>query len=98
MHHHAYPLQVRKLYLVRQRENLGDDDVRLRLLMTQYVGGGAEQVRDAGAYFEKGLEQFDISGVLLKNSGRAVEARRILAKNRFTRELRAVDYELWVRP
>lgn len=97
MHHHAHPLQVRRLYLVRQRENLGDDDVRLRMLMTQYVGGGAEQVANASALFEKGLEKYHVSGVLLRNSGRAVEARRILAASGFTRELRAVDYEIWVR-
>jgi hypothetical protein len=97
MHHRAYPLQVRKLYLVRQRENLGDEDVKLRALMTQYVGGGAEQVPHASAHFEKGLEKYDIRGVLLRNAGRAVEARRILEKNGFTREMRAIDYEIWVR-
>jgi hypothetical protein len=98
MHHHAHPLQVRKIYLVRQREYLGDDDVSLRMLMTQYVGGGAEQVPHANAQFEKGLEKYDISGVVLRNSGRAVEARRILEESRFSRKLHTVDYELWVRP
>jgi hypothetical protein len=98
MHHHAYPLQVRRLYLVRQRENLGDDDVQLRMLMTQYVGGGAEQVPNADAHFEKGLEKYEISGVLLRNAGRAVEARRILEERGFTRKLYTLDYGLWVRP
>jgi len=97
MHHRAYPLQVRKLYLIRQRENLGDDDVKLRALMTQYVGGAAEGVPHAGAHFESGLEKYDIRGVLLRNSGRAVEARRILEKSGFEREMRAIDYEIWIR-
>ncbi len=98
MHHHSHPLQVRKLYLSRQRRNLGDEDVDLRMLMTQYVGGGAEQVPHASADFEKGLEKYAISGVILRNSGRAVEARRILEKSRFSRKLHSVSYELWVRP
>jgi hypothetical protein len=97
MHHHADPLQVRKLYLLRQRQHLGDEDVNLRLLMTQYVGGGAEGVPNAGAHFERGLEKFDIRGVVLRNSGRAIEARRTLSANGFERELRAFDYELWFR-
>jgi len=98
MHHHAHPLQVRKLYLARQRENLGDHDVDLRMLMTQYVGGGAEQVPHASAHFENGLERYEISGVILRNSGRAVEARRILEESRFSRIRHTVNYELWVRP
>jgi hypothetical protein len=98
MHHGAHPLQVRKLYLIRQRAHLGDDDVNLRMLMTQYVGGGAENVPQAGAHFARGLAQYDIAGVVLQNSGQAIEARRILAERGFERKLHAIDYDLWVRP
>jgi len=97
-HHHAHPLQARKLYLSQQRAHLGEEDVKLRVFMTQYVGGGAEDQKDAGAYFARGLEVFDVKGVLLRNSGRAVEARAILERLGFERTLQAVDCEIWVRP
>jgi hypothetical protein len=97
-HHHAYPLQARKLYLDRQRAQLGEEDVKLRMFMTQYVGGGAEEQKDAAAHFARGLEVFGVKGVLLSNSGRAVEARAILERLGFERTLQAVDHEIWVRP
>ena len=68
------------------------------MLMTQYVGGGAENVPQAGAHFARGLAQYDIAGVVLRNSGQAIEARRILAERGFERKLHAIDYDLWVRP
>jgi hypothetical protein len=98
MHGYAHPLQVRKLYLKRQVAHLGEHDVALRLLMTQYVGGGAADVPNAGAHFARGLERYAITGVVLRNSGRAVEARRTLEEGGFRRKLHAIDYELWVRP
>jgi len=96
-HDHAHPLQTRKLYLSHQRAHLGEENVKLRRFMTQYVAGGGEE-RNAGAHFARGLESFDVKGVLLRNSGRAIEARVILERLGFERTLQAVDHEIWVRP
>jgi hypothetical protein len=96
-HDHAHPLQTRKLYLGHQRAHLGEEDVKLRMFMTQYAGGGGEE-QNAGAHFARGLETFDVKGVLLRNSGRAVEARAILERLGFERTLQAVDHEIWLRP
>jgi hypothetical protein len=96
-HDHAHPLQTRKLYLSHLRAQLGEENVMLRRLMTQYVGGEGEE-RNAGAHFARGLEIFGVKGVLLRNSGRAVEARAILERLGFERTLQAVDHEIWVRP
>jgi hypothetical protein len=96
-HDHAHPLQTRKLYLGHHRAHLGEEDVKLRMFMTQYAGGGGED-ENAGTHFARGLEAFDVKGVLLRNSGRAVEARAILERLGFERTLQAVDHEIWVRP
>jgi hypothetical protein len=96
-HDHAHPLQTRKLYLGHHRAHLGENDVKLRRFMTQYAGGGGEEP-NAGALFAHGLRAFDVKGVLLRNSGRAVEARAILEQLGFERTLQAVDHEIWVRP
>jgi hypothetical protein len=96
-HHHAHPLQARRLYLEPHRSNLGDDDVSLRIFMTEYVGGSSEQ-ENAGALFARGLNAFDVRGVLLRNSGHAAEARAILERLGFKRTLQGVDHEIWVRP
>ena len=96
-HDHAYPLQTRKLYLGHHRAHLGEENVKLRRFMTQFAGGGGEE-RNAGAHFARGLETFDVKGVLLRNSGRAIEARAILERLGFERTLQAVDHEIWVRP
>jgi hypothetical protein len=95
-HDHAHPLQTRRLYLGHHRANLGDEDVNLRIFMTQYAGGGGE-AQNAGAHFERGLRTFDVKGVLLRNSGRAIEARAILDRLGFERTLQAVNHEIWVR-
>jgi hypothetical protein len=95
-HDHAHPLQTRKLYLNRHRAQLGNDDVNLRLFMTQYAGGIGE-AKNPGAHFARGLEQFDVTGVLLRNSGSALEARNVLERLQFERKLRAIDHEIWVR-
>jgi hypothetical protein len=96
-HDHAHPLQTRRLYLDHHRAHLGNDNVELRMFMTQYAGGGGE-AQNAGALFARGLRTFDVKGVLLRNSGRAVEARAILERLGFERTLHAVDHEIWVRP
>jgi hypothetical protein len=98
LHHHAHPLQGRKLYLGRHVAHLGEDDVNLRLFMTRYVGGGGGDVENADARFAYGLRNFDVKGVLLRNSGDALAARRILEQNDFERTLQALDHEIWVRP
>jgi hypothetical protein len=96
-HHHAHPLQTRKLYLGRHIDQLGIEAVNQRLFMTQYVGGGGD-VEHADAQFARGLRSLDIKGVLLRNTPRALTARKILARNGFKRTLRSLDYEIWVRP
>jgi hypothetical protein len=98
IHHHAHPLQARKLYLGRHVAHLGEDDVNLRLFMTQYVGGGGDDVQNAESHFSYGLRNFDVKGVVLRNSGHALAARKILERNGFERTLQALDYEIWVRP
>ena len=92
----AHPLQSRKLFLNRHRARLGDDDVNLRLFMTQYVGGTGE-AKQPGAAFARGLARFDVTGVLLRNSGSALEARDVLTRLQFERKLHAIDHEIWVR-
>ena len=96
-HDHAHPLQTRRLYLGHHRAHLGDDNVDLRIFMTQYAGGGGD-APNAGALFARGLRTFDVKGVLLRNSGRAIEARATLERLGYERTLQAVDHEIWVRP
>ena len=96
-HHHAYPLQARRLYLSSQLRQLGKEDVALRLFMTRYVGGDAE-VPNAAAQFARGLTRFEVAGVLLRNAGQILEARAVLERLGYERTLHAFDYEIWVRP
>jgi len=95
--HHAHPLQARKLYLEHHRARLGDDDVNLRLFMTQYAGG-AEAASHQHARFASGLRRFDVKGVLLRTSGQVAEARKTLERSGFERTFRGLAYEIWVRP
>jgi hypothetical protein len=96
-HDHAHPLQARRLYLANHQARLGDDDVLLRKRMTKFVGGG-EGIPEDAALFARGLDYFAVDGVLLRNGGRAVEARAALERRGFERTLRSIDYEIWVRP
>ncbi|MFQ5417529.1 MAG: DUF6077 domain-containing protein, partial [Myxococcota bacterium] len=95
-HHHAYPLQARRLYLTNHIPRLGEDDVKLRIFMTRYVGGQRD-VDNARGFFVYGLDYFDVKAVLLRNSGYAVEVRSALEEGGFERTTRAIDHEIWLR-
>jgi hypothetical protein len=96
-HHHAHPLQTRKLYLSRHIDQLGIEAVNLRMFMTRYVGGDRE-VEHADAHFARGLRSLDVEGVLLRNTPLAGTAREILARSGFERTLHSLEYEIWVHP
>jgi hypothetical protein len=95
-HHHAYPLQARRIYLYHHVARLGADDVSARREMTLYVGGVAD-ADDATPRFAAGLDRFDVKAVCLRNSKYAREAREVLRRAGFERRLQSVDHEIWVR-
>jgi hypothetical protein len=64
--------------------------------LTEYVTGAAESDA-APEVFRRGIEALDVRGVVLRNTERAGEARKILRAAGFRRTLNAVDHEIWVR-
>ena len=95
-HDRVHPLIVRPPYLRRYVNELGAEDLRLRLLMTSYATGNLEHA-DAHALFEAGLERFGVSAVLLRDSPFAPRARAILRGAGFRLDLKALDREIWMR-
>jgi hypothetical protein len=68
----------------------------VRQVMTDYVEGQSEH-GDAAEIFRRGLVSLDVKGVVLRNTDRAREARKILRAAGFQRTLNAIDHEIWVR-
>jgi len=84
------------MYLDRYRDELGLEDLRHRVLMTNYVGGEAEHP-DAARWFAQGLQRFDVQAVCLKNFPGAPRARAILRAAGFALDLKSLEYEIWLR-
>jgi hypothetical protein len=94
--HPTHPVLVRALYVDAQRAALGEEEARLRVFLARYVDG-LEQGPQAGAFFRAGLEHFGVSGVCLRSSPRAGEARRILRAAGFESRLGTLAWEIWTR-
>lgn len=92
----AAPLLVREPYLRRYRNALGNDDLYHRVVMTDYVSG-IRSTADATRHFERGLERYGVSGVLLAVTADAAQARTVLRDAGFVKLLATLDYEIWVR-
>jgi hypothetical protein len=97
LHRHAQPLVVRPLYLARYAEALGAGDLELRLFMTAFVSGDAQEPQ-APPRFAEGLERFGVRAVLLQEFAAAPRARAVLRAAGFARDLKGADYEIWLRP
>jgi hypothetical protein len=95
-HHRVAPLIVRPPYLRRYVSILGAEDLQLRLLMTNYVSGSAQN-EDAQQLFEAGLERFGVRAVLLRDSPVAPRARASLRRAGFEPRLKTLDHEIWLR-
>jgi hypothetical protein len=96
-HDRVYPLVARDWYIRPFRDELGREDVALRLLMTRYVAGGAESA-DADRAFALGLERYSIRSVFLRVGPHAGAAHAALQAAGFRRVLSTLEYELWTRP
>jgi hypothetical protein len=95
-HAHAYPVLARGEYMAKRVGFLGEENAGARHSMTAYVAGIRVNER-APQVFAWGLDAFDVSGVCLRNSETAAEARQLLESAGFTRKLSATSYEIWVR-
>jgi len=95
-HDRVHPLLVRPMYLDRYRDELGLEDLRHRVLMTNYVEGESLHP-DADRWFARGLRRFDVEAVCLRNFAGAERARAILRAAGFTLDLKSFDYEIWLR-
>ncbi|MGI9590327.1 MAG: hypothetical protein ACR2P8_03080, partial [Myxococcota bacterium] len=93
----VYPLMVRNLYLTPYRRQLGEKDLRWRVLMSLYSEGGVED-RTAPGWFQEGLEHFDVQAVFLWLTPDAPQTRRILERGGFRPERKDPEWEIWVRP
>jgi hypothetical protein len=96
LHHHAYPLVVRKPYLDRYERQIGAENLEARLAITRYCAGALD-FEGSHELFRKGLEFFDVKGVCLRNSAHADEARAILRASGFRRTHRSLGQEIWIR-
>ena len=96
-HDRVYPLVARDWYIRPFRDELGLEDVALRLLMTRYVAGAAESA-DADRAFALGLERYAIRSVFLRVGPHAGAAHAALSAAGFRRVLSTLEYELWTRP
>jgi hypothetical protein len=92
----THPLLVRNAYLRRFRVQLGNDDLYLRLLMTEFASGIAI-VDGAAGHFARGLERYAVRGVLLAVGPEAVVARATLRAAGFTKVLATLEFEIWAR-
>jgi hypothetical protein len=95
-HDRVYPLLVRPMYLDRYREELGLDDLRHRILMTNFVAGESEHP-DAARLFAQGLRRFDVRAVCLRDFAGAGRARAIMRAAGFELDLKSLEYEIWLR-
>jgi hypothetical protein len=95
-HERVHPLVVRPMYLSRYRKELGQDDLRHRILMTRYLAGEAAKP-DAARWFSLGLARFDVRAVCLRDFQGAEQARAILRAAGFVLGPRSLEYEIWVR-
>jgi hypothetical protein len=93
----VYPLVARDWYIRPFRDELGREDVALRLLMTRYVAGAAESA-DADRAFALGLRRYAVKAVFLRVGPRAGAAHAALEAEGFRRVLSTLEYELWTRP
>lgn len=93
----TFPLVVRHLYLTPYRRQLGDRNLRWRVLMSLYSEGKVEDPA-APAWFERGLEHFDVQAVFLWLTPEAARARRILERAGFRAAREDPEWEIWVRP
>ena len=92
----SHPLLVRDPYLRRHRQQLGTDDLALRLVMTDFVSGLAKG-QEAERLFVAGLERYAVSGVLLAVTPDTARAREALRIAGFEKALATLEYEIWVR-
>lgn len=95
-HDPVHPLVVRQVYLLPYRGQLGERNLRWRVLMTDYVEG---RLADATAprWFREGLDHFDVQAVLLWVTPETVRSRRILERAGFRRVEHDPEWEIWVR-
>jgi hypothetical protein len=97
LHDRVYPLVARDGYIRPFRDELGREDVALRLLMTRYVAGAAESA-DADRAFALGLQRYPVAAVFLRVGPRTGASHAALGAAGFRRVLSTLGYELWVRP
>ena len=94
-HNHPYPLEVRQ-YLYVNRKHLTEKDYHVRRVMTRYVDGTAS-VPEAEQIFKWGLRDYGIEGVILANSPKIEEAKRVLRASGFALVRRDNKREMWLR-
>jgi len=95
-HKHAYPLEVRDIYLWRRQVNLGKKEIEFRHWLSAYVSGYVRQP-NAAAIFRRGLEHYGIRGVCLSNFSGSGEAREVLRSEGFKCTEKGPFFEIWVR-
>jgi hypothetical protein len=95
-HDRVYPLVVRPFYLNAYVEQLGEEDLQLRMLMVHYVGGTARNP-DAAPLFAAGLERFGVGAVLLRREPGNAGARALLRRAGFRLDLESLGHEIWLR-
>ncbi len=96
LHPRTYPLMVRDLYLHPYRRELGEKDLRWRVLMSLYSEGQVED-RTAPGWFKEGLDHFDVQAVFLWVTPEAVRTRRLLERAGFRPERKNPEWEIWIR-
>jgi len=113
VHDHPYVMYSREVYLQRIEREMGVEEARFRMLMSETVSGVADiearirrsddyrQRRQEGrlpALFARGLERYDIRGVCLNRAATHFYAiRERLEAEDFTRLHRDGEYEIWAR-
>jgi len=114
MHHHAYPLVIREIYLRRLAVEFGPLDAEWRLLMTEAVSDrqdleprhraepGVRRRRSlwlAPLLFRLGLDYYNVSAVCINRGvDRYPLLREVLQHAGFEPRIADATYELWQRP
>lgn len=94
-HERPFPLVGRDAYLRRYRSQLGEQNLALRVLMTDFVSGRSEQT-DAARLFALGLQRFGVEAAFVVARPETKAARRVLRDLGFER-VAGPEYEIWLR-
>jgi hypothetical protein len=95
-HDRVYPLVVRDIYLKPYERQLGEKELRWRVLMSLYAQGQIEDA-SAHAWFREGLNHFDVRAVFLWLTPGVERSRQILESNGFRPYRKDPEWEIWVR-